>query len=756
MAPKLDLQVIKVDDLLPLIPSKPLSAGDLALELAQVQVDQAPSLGIDGVSFVIGAQALLRIDAYNSPTDHDEDGVFGASAASADPLHPGPQLVADGQHAWLKYRVEAGVKASAGADVSFLAANASAGYTVVFADYHAHPLTQSTLDAVADDLRQLRFAVRATDFDRLGIGDALAYQVRGNLKASLTMKWSDVFAGNLGGLLGWLGGGALLGIETSLKATFAASVSVEDDFVLVFSRPVAGRIRVALRKAVSRDRSVNAALDVGVQFQNQAAVKSALQAAVEAVAGQPLGVVDDLLAKTDLAQLDEGQQARLRALLQRLGLGALDEGLATIRKRWQALKDKLEASVEALAKAKVGAGFRYEYLRTTSDATLLQALLADDDARRFHAALVKADLAAVVPSLPPRALENYLRETSDVRTQALGFTLGIGKWSFTGKDKKRLEAVVQERRPSDAPGTKSFRVAYAGLRDYTGTDPFGNVRRWSVDFKADTARFVEAPKAADLDYGLHLLLAREERQLSRDDLRDVIDEALVWQVVEEADEDDLLRALNDAVVAKARAEVQLELRLDAKAFRALLPLLAQGGDTAMAAACGCAMPFVSNFKALQQPRERQRLYAALWLRYLGDEGLDNPTLAGATARAFLAKDALGKQLAPFEGGLGAASWTFRRHVELYDRTRAAWRSHTRGLAELQDAITHGRGHDVFPSVFEQAEDLWQQSFHVRALGAYVAGLARAVGVFDQLERSLTLTLPERDQVFTFATARPNA
>jgi hypothetical protein len=59
---------------------------------------------------------------------------------------------------------------------------------------------------------------------------------------------------------------------------------------------------------------------------------------------------------------------------------------------------------------------------------------------------------------------------------------------------------------------------------------------------------------------------------------------------------------------------------------------------------------------------------------------------------------------------------------------------------------------VVGRVFEELEDLWTQSLHVRAVGAYLVEVARAGGVLGEVGRSFALTVGSGDGSETFVLA----
>src|SRR5262245_57322109 len=89
---------------------KPLGHDDVPVRLVGATVNYEGEQKLQGVSFSFGAETDSRIEAFNAPSDLDEDGILGP------PREDGaPPLVLTKEQAWLKYRVSTTAKVSAAA-----------------------------------------------------------------------------------------------------------------------------------------------------------------------------------------------------------------------------------------------------------------------------------------------------------------------------------------------------------------------------------------------------------------------------------------------------------------------------------------------------------------------------------------------------------------------------------------------------------------------------------------------------------------
>jgi len=534
-------------------------------------------------------------------------------------------------------------------------------------------------------------------------------------------------------------------------ASLAAGVTLEDDFQLVFSRPKADRVRVAVRKARSRTRTATASLGIEASLEG---LDKLLNGVVASVAGKEIAFVDGVFAKASVDSLSAEERKLLSELIDRLELGTIEDGIAKLRDAWESWKERLNQAIEKAARGKVEAGFRYEYLRVDNQTALLQFVCADADAAALHGALVLGRVSEVVGKLRQgqvaAELETYLNQrTLEVR-QAWGFTLGFAGWQVGGKDAKQLQ-IVEQRNFEDA-----LRVACLGVRSYERRIG-ANRASWSVDFKADCERFATPPTLRDLYYGLHYLYVHDARKMKPNDLRLAIDEAIAWDVVDEADEEAIVDSLKG--FRGKKVETRLELKLDDETLRAVAAAPGFGDPAAFATALARTMAWLpgDQFKARQVAERRQQIYRPLWQALLTSPTL-TPKDAAFLARQHLARDPVAKTMANWESGGGFASYfqySFPWYVEV-DRdgtvglgTATAWIKGVGAVSRLREGIANGWSYEAFRGIFNDLQGLWSQFHRVRASGAYLLALARTTALgWSRIERTFTVRNGEDAVVFT--------
>ncbi|MFP2926203.1 hypothetical protein ACLESO_13485 [Pyxidicoccus sp. 3LG] len=767
------------------IPDVKLLDQDIKVPLAQGTFTRdnilPPKLNLTDftLSFEAGGEASIR--NFNSPGDVDENRVVGEASEEPAQDAPRPQLILGGDHGWMRYQVAARVKSAAGVNLSFLAADTQGELSVTISDYRVHPLAMNMREAARMDLAELRL-MQATDLAKLATGDALAWQARGNLQSRLELNWADVFTANLS-RLAFVKGSELLALKTSVKAAVSAKVSLTDDYQLTYSRPKPGRIQIAVRKAKSREGTLGAGLGVTVELTDVGAVKAQLAGVLDALVGSKLReklagklgtpanatslqLMDALVDKASKLKLEDWQKTLLAEALERIGLDPKLAELANVKTAWDDFKKKVEGKIDEVAKTQIAAGFQYEYARLSEASTLLEVVVDDATAMRFHGSLIKGNLVDLLKwmrELPANQksyeLNNYLHSTTLTRQQAYGFSLGLGSFEvLKAAGTKKQTWVTQE----NAQGAR--RMAFLGRRGYEDK-LLGNRGQWVVDLKADMETFSPNPVASDFRYGLHLMLWGRQKKMSRKELQAAVDDAVVWGVLDAADAASVMSTLQ-ADPGKEPIETRLELKMVDDTFRAMVPKL-QGLDMALfARALARAMPWSE-----QTPRAsaefRRAVYAPIWeayLREVQEKGsmlvMDLPTARTVQIAEWyfkrdptvseLGKDLLARELDFQDGG----NFSFAEMVAKNGGTLAKCQAFVSGMVRMRRAIDERKAPDELRTVFGELEGMWNTGFHLRAAGSLLSELAKSTPLgLAAVERTFTVTMADRGEQLVFSTTK---
>ncbi len=559
----------KLADLLS-IPDKPLDSAEVGPDLVSASASYSVEPVVEGIKFTLGAAAKLSISAFNSADDKDEDGVIGR----VQPVDTGfgevklpPSILQTPDRAWLKYRLEAQPRVSVSGAIAPVSFKIDGNTKAIFADYRVHDPTRNTRDALQSDISDLRLASFPEDILALGAQEALSYQVRGELSLSVTLGWSDVIVATLSDLTRLLRSGKMISLLVVPSVNVSFNVGVVDDFRIVFSKGRGESIKIAVKTAESREFGAAVAAGITVQFADPDGVTKALNRFFLGFLGVSVEKIDAALAKASLDDLSAIEKKIIEVLIKKLGLEELMNDLAELRRRWEEFKQNSIGIFERVARARVRAGFRYEYNRIRREDSLLVVEVEREQFRKFHRDLMLGELRHLLEwaHRPENesAVEKYLNQKTVKSTHAWGLTLGVDAWSISGKDRKELTSVEQ----TDFAGAK--RISYLGMRGYEGRLVSDSVK-WKVDFSAQMENFATDPTACDFSYGLFYKITWSEKKLKESELRRYLDTAVIWHILSPSNIEEKVKELGKHLDQKA--EVSLEFLVPDETLRELLTL----------------------------------------------------------------------------------------------------------------------------------------------------------------------------------------
>ncbi|RKH14303.1 hypothetical protein D7X74_20295 [Corallococcus sp. CA047B] len=738
-------KLVLLDEVSKVLPDAPLKGSDIRVELPNASYALPSGQKLGPLTFAFDVSAKGFIEGYDAPADVDAAGVVGE--ASSTPERLSPPLVFGDDQAWLKYAVEARVKAEVGFPLPYVALAANGDVRVLLADYHRHTQDTNARAALKANAGELRLPLLTSSLEKLGVGDAISFQARGELSVTATLDWADVYTTNLQALTKLLSASTMVAFEAKAGATVSAKVKVTDDYAVIFSRPEAGKIRVQVKKVVAREAGVTADLHVEASLTDPAAVLAQVEHILEGLLSVPLATFESLMTKLETHTLSEAETKVLRIVLDRLGFQELEAAPTALRTAWEKLRADARTRVQALAEAKFAAGFRYEYLRLREQTTLLSTVCTDAQAQALHPMLVGGDMSRAMQHMQTHnmVLEQCLLKEVSKESQAWGFSLRLGSWAMGGNDERSLTQVVQRNSlEREAPQ----RISFLGVRRYTGT-LFTPYAHWTADFKADMSEFRKSPTVADFDLGLYLMLRRDARKRGEDDLRQSVDEAIIWGALDDAEEEEVLKRIRAASGGKA-IETRVELKLDNRTLRDVITHSADpDAPTVFARALARALPWYS-VPCRDRPTVRESVYAGLWRAYLDQNW--SASDAAKTAAATLKNHPLVGLFAYTEGQLGNSMLTFAEVIQKNPGTVSKWHDLRAGLLDLRN--NEQRSPAVFSGAFKALSQSWAQSFHLKATGAFFLELAaRGGNGLATVERTFTVTVPDTGVSIVFSKSR---
>jgi hypothetical protein len=728
-----EINIITWDDIKQNFIGKKISQLD-KVEVASATVKSPPNVSVAGVGLSFGASAKLAINAYNDATDNDDEQVIGTPDAetSEGVLHP--KIPFDAQRAWLRYSFIGGLTAEAKAKLQLASVNVDASSQIVFSDYHMHKPADSAEVTVAADLPALRTALSLSDVLALPPGEALYYQIRGDLLFGVKVSWSDIFTKTLSDIASVLPSSKTFAIEIDVSAFASFKITATDDFVLVFWRDrTANQLHVSVRKASTRGTAFGLGLNVIAKFEFPDDITKLASTLLDGVIGEPLSAIDEVLNAATGGTLDPTQKQIFDRLIKVLDLENAIDKIAAAREKLAELPTKLGAAIQQAAETQIGLSWKYEYSRVESTQSIVEAVLTNDQMSALHRSLVAQNVLPLLAraktsdtDIDPShdiTLTKYLDEQTVVRTGGFGFSLGIGKWFTIGAgDKTKL--TIRTRRSLDR---KRSMVSYIGARKFSST--FGSVvDEFGFDFAAAMDGWQEEPKAADFDFALALTMSDQDKKASTDDIAQIIDTASLLSIV--MDED--VAGISDTLttIEGHRITARYELKFSEDVLRQIARAAGTRNDEQMARSLAAAMPWQNVFPRSSW-RRRMDLYDNAWFGRINKQL--TPEQAYKVVEIELIKNHLGAEVAPVAGSLMGE---LKNNPEvLSDYTR--W---VNGMSLLADAVGEGTmPHKKIATIFGDLYPYFSRVLYARAIGRRLVEIAAAQGVLSQVGRALVVT-----------------
>lgn len=599
------------------VAGKRLDDKGLPTSLTAGELPGAATVKRGSLSAVFGLAVDAEVELFNGD-DHDLDGIVGAKPAVAPTTGDWrPQLEPVPGVAWLKYALTARASAKGSASIGTASGGISGDRQLRVLCYRRHPTGDKVGKSIAADLLDLQSPLLAADIQSLQPHEATALKIRGKLAATITLSWADIFSSSLrqlAGLSRGLDAGPVL-VNVGANASAAFTITVEDDFTLCFVRQPEDELpfRVAMRKSARHDSRFQAGAKVEVAFADPAAVSRILTQVMEGF----LNVSDGTIAALDGAGSIKALPAQYRPALEALAryfdvadadpVTAVNSALATLGK-------KLQAAVDSMAKAKVELGFRYEYMRIGSEASLIELSLSEEALKDLHSALVAFDFAKVLAyGKSGMALSFFLHQKTIERVQAWGLSLGLGSWlSLVSKQERRHLFVTREYITSQQQ---------LDTRSYTGSTCYkASVNTWNTEYggllKADREEAHLRQDTSARDFKCALQLWWEESKLKLPASLDrIVDDAVLWGVINAQQSASTRQRL--ASLASGDCKARLSIQISDYGVQQAISVIGAATDHDWGRHAARALPLKSTMPARATCAVRELMYGPVFERLSG-------------------------------------------------------------------------------------------------------------------------------------------
>jgi hypothetical protein len=401
-------------------------------------------------------------------------------------------------------------------------------------------------------------------------------------------------------------------------------------------------------------------------------------------------------------------------------------------------------------------GFVYEYRRMRQDTTVAQCTVTLEGLKKHHQNLIRGRFDNVFIDATDRVggsqLEHYLYQTTIKSEHSWGFTLSVGKWlTVGGRDRKTLVRI--DRRSAGGRIQRSF-VGTRGYRE-VGDDQ----DRWSADLAASMAGYSRAPVplVSEFEAGVALNWFEPVKKLDEETISAWLDLGVLWGALAE-DETARVRETLAGGLKKA-CSVVAQVAFPHQAFTIMRARIAAANVKELGGSLGAAMPWSSE-AGRHSAMLRRKLYGPLWEAYLANP--DNELRTGRDFAQFARRQLAAQGFQNLGNMEQLYATTTLPHdgnvfcglIDLNPHTFQNCRDFFNAVKRLHlDVLSGAPDNGVIVRVFEEMENFWRQSHHVRAVGAYLLDIARATAVLKHVSRSLAITIgagTQNEQVMVIA------
>jgi hypothetical protein len=699
--------------------NKKLNDPTLPIELEPVTMEKPELItdAINKINYTFGVDAKLEASLFNAEGDQDPSEMFGKKPDALIPF--------ESSTAWLKYTAECNVKLKSGLDIRSVGFDMDVSAGLKSYTYRIHKAGDDLKESIKADLTSLRTIFSKDHVKNLVTNEGVGLEFGGNLMASVTLSWSDVWTTGLTSLSRLLDASELVRIKFGAEASIKTKVRVSDAFRTQIVKKDEDEYWLRIKRNQSSSWSGSASLSVGVAVENPEVITSHLNSILDDLLKVSYSKLENIAAKATNA-LTKGDKEILETIADRLGWKE-DDALAKLKEEVGDLKKKYLAKIEEVVTTKVKVGFSYEYLRVTEKEDVFSATLDAKGVDKFLPDIVKGNVRALInfaladPKSSMLRDVTFLSEVVMKRERAWGFSIGFGKW--VAADQNKVAIKMTSRRTE-----KGLQINYDGRRTYeckTGND----VRRWKIDFNAGMPSISNhtVPVANEFDYSLYLNYEYEDARLSKGNLVEFLDLCWTWNIINEGQFFSLKEELTEELKKSKRITYSAHNTYPSSIFE--LMIIGMGGssdalDKLFYSCLGAALPYWEDYSIRTDPAKRALHYASIWQEYEGTSSV----LPHQVAFAHLKK--ADKELAEDEfdyqpnGLINFKSFAFI--AKSNPQTLLRWKTFRQGVALLARAIdpTTLQPHSpVIKSAFEKMEDLWCFPHHVKSFGHFLVKMA---------------------------------
>ena len=472
------------------------------------------------------------------------------------------------------------------------------------------------------------------------------------------------------------------------------------------------------KKAQSNSLTGSLGASITAKFTDPDAIKAVLGSLVSGLLDQPIASIDAILAEVNYDNLNDRLKPVADKLAKRLHLDDAVGAFTELKTKLVEVKGDAAKAIEKAATLKAEVAFAYDYRRVEQSQMMLEVVMSDQQFWEYHHDVIKGNLKSLMAEITQDdsavQLKRFLHQQTLEVSKSFGFTFSLGDWSFHNFDVSKVKEVIR------TDFLKHQQIAFVG---YNGHDQ--SKRDWATDFNASMAQFSKKsglPTADEFEYAYAVNHETSKQKPTTEVLAKVVDLAVLWQIVEQSDADELVQSLEQKLSGQGDITFNHSIKLDNDAFNAVLPDLAVHDNQAFGACIGQAMPWDDGYSSwLSLPSRRAEVFGSLWAQLLEGQFYSRKDQLLTVQRHIRQYST---RLAKREDDASPPKVSFMRKSDKNSRFKRDWENFVAGMGALHQAKINGGSYDKVKAAFKAFDDMGNNELYIRALGAYLLTLVQ--------------------------------
>jgi hypothetical protein len=745
----------KLDEILKpvgeLLTDKQLKDKDLMVDPVAINPEKSYPIDQGDVTFSIGAQALVSAQLFNDEEDKDDEEFLSSKPSSYITFNPASE-------AYLKYQIGVLPKANGQGSIHDIGFELELSGAVKATYYKAHKNTEKIREAFLADATKFLTIFKWEDVQKLGVSDALSFNVGGKLSAGLKVSWSNIFSQSLSSLTSTLPQPLTLDVNLSPELTASFDVTITDEFSYFIKRTKADQLFVAVSKIKNSKTIGSLGASIGVAFSKPDEVEKQLNALTDELINAIVKKSGSSVEKAIDAVKNGGgtavQKAVIDEVAELLGLTGVSDLITKLEERWKKLKDDLKVNIKKIAEVNIELSLTYQYERIKEGKELLSINIPDAALKKYHPKLLRFKLNDLLTDLGKESvagaeLVSYVNQNSLVIKKTWGLGLKIfGSTFLQGQDFNIKEENTRIDLKKHKQINQSRSVGYSWQW-------FGSSGKWLTEISASMKNFSMAPdpQLAEVDFAWYLNMIMQDRNVKKEsELRAYFDLGVLWGAIQQHDVNALVEKYFP-VLKKKKVLFESKLILSELATRTVIQQAGfhqfdKTNQELMARSLAAAMIYFEGSPIRMDVKAREEAYAPLWSYYLEHPHESPRSLANAAYNHLRKQPNVDSALLAREKDAGFNNQgIWFADVVYLNAPYNAIDLLVKGLADLSTKITANAPlSDNFLSAANKFNAVSSQSYYVKTLGSFFSRYASQNNMLKkEVQRIFTMTYEEDEK-----------